>query len=194
MSDNNLFHISQELREIREQLMLGETNDEIETLLAINESNLLNKLVGYNHVVTELDAMVVTASTEIARINDFIKRNINAANKLKYNMLKAVIEFGDETKGIFRLESGTNKFSTRKSTSILINDTNDIPEEYKEYSIKISKLNKEDKDLIISMLSSADISYDVTISIPKAPIKKSINDKIDVPGAVLDTKYSLTVK
>jgi len=194
MSNTSLFHISAEYQEIREQLMYGEATDELEASLAVTEENMSNKLQGYSHVIRDIDAIKAAAKIEIDRINDFVKRSERAENYLKFNMLKAVLEFGQNKKGVHVLELGMNRFSTRKSTSVEFVDTEKIPETYKSYDITIKGVSKDNLKPLVDKLTEDGHTFSVASKISKTEIKNDINANIQVDGAKIDTKYNLVIK
>lgn len=93
----NLFNISQELEDIFLQLEEngGELTPELEERLAINEANLHEKLDGYRRVHSRFMSDVKACKEEEVRIAKIRKSKENQAERLKTNMLEAVMRFGN---------------------------------------------------------------------------------------------------
>lgn len=93
----NLFNISQELEDIFLQLEEngGELTPELEERLAINEANLHEKLDGYRRVHSRFMSDVKACKEEEVRIAKIRKSKENQAERLKTNMLEAVMKFGN---------------------------------------------------------------------------------------------------
>ena len=128
----SLYNIIEEqkytLQEI--ELMEGELTPELEEQLIINAHQLESKSIAYLEVIKTKDAYNVMLKEEIKRLQAMVKRNDNLTTRLKDNLLIAVKTFGD-------FESGFTKFSTRKSSTVEVEDVNQLPTEYK--TIKVTE-------------------------------------------------------
>ena len=128
----SLYNIIEEqkftLQEI--ELMEGELTPELEEQLTINAHQLEAKSIAYLELIKTKDAYNVMLKEEIKRLQAMVKRNDNLTTRLKDNLLIAVKTFGD-------FEVGFNRFSTRKSETVEVEDVNQLPQEYK--TIKVTE-------------------------------------------------------
>ena len=125
------------------ELMEGELTPELEEQLIINATQLESKSIAYLEVIKTKDAYNVMLKEEIKRLQAMVKRNDNLTTRLKDNLLLAVKTFGD-------FESGFSKFGTRKSSTVEVEDVNQLPTEYK--TIKVTE--SADKTAIKKALQS----------------------------------------
>lgn len=119
----------------------GEITPEIEEQLAINETQLQGKSVAYLQVITTKEGINDAIDIEIKRLQAIKKRNNNLVLKLKDRLLEAVKLFGE-------FEVGFNKFTTRKSSSVQVDDVNSLPSEYKTVKVTEAADKKAIKDAI----------------------------------------------
>jgi len=129
--------------------------------LAINERELQTKSVAYLEFMRSKEGMINLRKEEIKRQQAAIKREEKIINLLKKNLVNAVNLFGE-------FEVGTVKFSTRKSSSVVIEDEDQITKDYQKTK--------------------------VTISIDKAKIKKALSSGEKIPGARLSSNQNLSIK
>ena len=159
---NSLYVIIQDqkytIQEI--ELMEGELTPELEEQLIINANQLEAKSIAYLEVIKSKEAFNLNISEEIKRLQAIKKRNDALVSRLKDNLLIAVNTFGD-------FETGFNKFSTRKSQSVEVEDVNQLPQEYK--TIKVTE--------------SAD----------KAAIKKALKTGVKIDGCSIKDNYNLKI-
>ena len=128
----SLYNIIEEqkytLQEI--ELMEGELTPELEEQLIINAHQLQSKSIAYLEVIKTKDAYNVMLKEEIKRLQTMVKRNDNLTTRLKDNLLVAVKTFG-------AFEVAFNKFGTRKSETVEVEDVNSLPSEFK--TIKVTE-------------------------------------------------------
>lgn len=110
------------------ELMEGELTPELEEQLKINAHQLESKSIAYLEVIKTKDSFNLLISEEIKRLQALEKRNDNLVARLKDNLLVAVKTFGD-------FEVGFTKFGTRKSTTVEVEDVNQLPKEFKVVKI-----------------------------------------------------------
>ncbi len=126
----SLYNIIEEqkytLQEI--ELMEGELTPELEEQLTINATQLESKSIAYLEVIKTKDAYNVMIKEEIKRLQAMVKRNDNLTTRLKDNLLIAVKTFGD-------FESGFTKFGTRKSSTVEVEDVNQLPTKFKTVKV-----------------------------------------------------------
>ena len=142
------------------ELMEGELTPELEEQLIINATQLESKSIAYLEVIKTKDAYNVMLKEEIKRLQAMVKRNDNLTTRLKDNLLLAVKTFGD-------FESGFSKFGTRKSSTVEVEDINQLPTEYK--TIKVTE--------------SAD----------KTAIKKALQSGIEIEGCSIVDHQNLKI-
>ena len=114
------------LAEIEE--MQGELTPELEQQLEITALQLESKSIAYLEVIKTKDAFNLQITEEIKRLQAMKKVNDNLVSRLKDNLLIAVKTFGD-------FEVGLNKFGTRKSTTVEVEDVNQLHSKYKTTTI-----------------------------------------------------------
>ena len=102
----------------------GELSQEVQDALVINEGQLKQKSISYLEVIKTKEAFNKNVDEEIKRLQAIKKRNNTLVNRLNSTLLDAVNLFGE-------FEVGTLTFTTRKSESVLIDDQDQISEDYK---------------------------------------------------------------
>jgi hypothetical protein len=158
----SLYEITNEQRELISQIeaLDGELSPEMEEALAINQSQLAQKSIAYLEVIRTKEAFNGLIDNEIKRLQGLKKRNNNVVDRLNDNLLMAVKTFGE-------FEVGTNKFGTRKSTSVEIEDEDALPKEY--------------------------ISTVITTKPDKAKIGEDLKAGLEVKGAKLSFNQNLKI-
>lgn len=121
----------------------GEITPQIEEQLTINETQLQGKSVAYLQVITTKEGINEAIDIEIKRLQAIKRRNNNLIDKLKDRLLEAVKLFGE-------FEVGFNKFGTRKSTSVQIDDIDSLPSKFTNVKITVAADKKAIKDAIKS--------------------------------------------
>tara|TARA_R110000824_G_scaffold38712_2_gene117976 strand:- start:243 stop:731 length:489 start_codon:yes stop_codon:yes gene_type:complete len=119
----------------------GVLTPELEEALTINETQLQGKSTAYLQVITTKEGINDAIDIEIKRLQAIKKRNGNLVTKLRSRLLEAVKLFGD-------IEVGFNKFTTRKSSSVQVDDVNSLPSEFKTIKITETPDKKAIKDAI----------------------------------------------
>ena len=124
--ENSLFNITseQKLLMLEIESLEGEITPDIEERLAITESQLQQKSIAYLEVIRQKEAYNGLIDAEIKRLQGLKKQTNNVIERLEENLLNAVKTFGVYT-------VGTQKFGTRKSSQIIVEDVNSLPEKYK---------------------------------------------------------------
>ena len=108
----------------------GEIEPEMEEALQITEQQLQQKSIAYLEVIRNKEAFNTLVDNEIKRLQQMKKVNNNVIDRLNENLLNAVKTFGVYTVGL-------NKFGTRKSSQVIVEDVNSLPEKYK--TIKVTE-------------------------------------------------------
>ena len=128
----SLYNITEQQRYLLEEieLMEGELTPELEEQLTITSTQLEGKSIAYLEIITSRESFNDAINIEIKRLQALKKRNTNLVTRLKDNLLMAVKTFGD-------FEVGFTKFGTRKSSTVEVEDVNQLPKEYK--TIKITE-------------------------------------------------------
>ena len=189
----SLYNIEQNYLELAAELeeSEGELTPELEERLVVHQEEAENKLTSYQNLIAELEAQAIMADEQMKRIQAFKKSKQVTIDKLKASMLQAVLLFGEEDKkGIKRLEYGTLRLSTRKSTFLDVVNEEVIPDKF--LKIDISNLDREQYTSLI------DTFPELANKGKKKVAKKEITDAIKggetIDGAILDTRFSLTIK
>lgn len=132
MREKSLYDINTSQRELMLEIenLEGEITPEMEQQLEITESQLQQKSVAYLEVIRKKESFTFLIDNEIKRLNALKKQNNNVITRLNENLLQAVKTFGV-------YEVGTNKFGTRKSSQVIVEDINSLPEKYK--TIKVTE-------------------------------------------------------
>lgn len=125
-----LFEITLEQKNLINEIevLQGEITPEMEELLIINESQLQQKSVAYLEVIRAKESFNGLIDNEIKRLQQMKKVNTNLVDRLNDNLLLAVKTFGDFTVGL-------QKFGTRKSSQVIIEDVNSLPSEFKNVTV-----------------------------------------------------------
>ena len=159
---NSLYQINQDLLEIFQQVddQEGELTPEQETTLEIKEGELQQKAVAYREVIGASESFINRIDSEIKRLQAIKKQKQSLVSRLKDNLLNAVKLFGE-------FEVGTVTFGTRKSSSVIVEDVNTLPGDYK----KVKVTETADKTAIKKALKAGE-------QIEGCSIEESINLKI----------------
>ena len=158
----NLYDITLEQKNLINEIELleGEITPEIEEQLKITEASLQQKSIAYLEVIAKKEGFNSLIDNEIKRLQSLKKTNANVIDRLKENLLLAVNTFGP-------FEVGTQKFGTRKSSAVIVEDVNSLPKEYK--TIK------------------------VTESANKEAIKKALQDGVKIKGCHIQENLNLKI-
>lgn len=122
---DSLFSISNDLRRVIEDIEIqgGEITPEQEEDLIISEANLKEKLEHYRKAILILEYQEQLAYDEIKRLQSAKKTKNNIVNRLKTNVLNAVLEFGECGKnGNKVIECETSKFFTSNTKSVVLDE------------------------------------------------------------------------
>jgi len=120
----SLYNIEQEYLEIANQLEDGEVTPELETALAINESQLQGKAVAYAYVIKESEDTVSVIDAEIKRLQGIKKTEQNKAKRLKETISNAM-----ELYGITEIKTETLKLNFRRSEGV-VGESSNLPDEF----------------------------------------------------------------
>lgn len=142
------------------EAMEGELTPELEKQLTITATQLESKSIAYLEVIKTKDAFNLQIEEEIKRLQAMKKRNDTLVSRLKDTLLIAVKTFGE-------FETGFNKFGTRKSSTVEVEDVNQLPSEFK--TIK------------------------VTESANKAEIKKALQSGKEIEGCYIKEHQNLKI-
>lgn len=187
---SNLFNITNEMIELRNQL---ETENEfsdnetelkiIENKLEIKQEELSDKIQGYLHVIDQAEAQANMGLRELNRVQEFVDRKQHIADRLNGALLQALLLFGEEdNKGIKRLEIGTNRLSTRRSSSIEITNEELVSDDVKLCDVEFKNLTVEMKNFLANRIQ------DLPESIGKSALLKTFNPKVKISKTLLKEK------
>ena len=196
---SNLFQISQQLLELQELAEEFVLDEEQTRALQITREELALKMQGYAQIIASLDSQVEMAYAEIERIKHFIERKMKADERLRANMLQALLIFGEESGkdgGVRKLEIGTHRFSTARSKAVEVNDEDVLSDRYRKSTVTIAELTPaqatELKKLAEDNFPGCKVSVNNVIS--KTKIKEAIDKEETVLGAEIVTRYRLVIK
>ena len=158
----NLFEITNDIIELigKFEEAEGEITDELSEQFEITKGELQNKALGYRAVILNAEGDNDTIDKEIKRLQALKKKNNTLIDVLKFRLLGAVNLFGD-------FKAGTCTFKTRKSTSVLIENSELLP---KKYFVK-----------------------KVTVTVDKKQIATALKEGKKVKGAVLQENLNLKI-
>ena len=128
----SLFNITLEQKVLMHEIesMEGELTPEMEAALQITEAELQQKSIAYLEVIRQKEGFNSLIDAEIKRLQQIKKAGNNVIARLNENLLSAVKTFGT-------YEVGLQKFGTRKSSQVIVEDVNSLPEQYK--TIKVTE-------------------------------------------------------
>ena len=128
----SLFNITLEQKVLMHEIesMEGELTPEMEAALQITEAELQQKSIAYLEVIRQKEGFNSLIDAEIKRLQQIKKAGNNVIARLNENLLSAVKTFGT-------YEVGLQKFGTRKSSQVIVEDVNSLPEKYK--TIKVTE-------------------------------------------------------
>jgi len=120
----SLYNIEAEYLEIANQLEDGELSPELETALAINQTELQNKAVAYAYVIKETEDTVTIIDQEIKRLTAIKKSQNNKAERLRFAISNAMQMFD-----IHEIKTGTLTLNFRRSEGCVGSNDN-LPDEF----------------------------------------------------------------
>lgn len=103
----------------------GELTPEIEEAMLITEENFISKAEAYGATISEYDAQAEACAQEIKRLQAFKKTCENVSKRMKERISDAMMTFEKD-----KVTAGTFRFSFRKSTAVVVENEELIPEEY----------------------------------------------------------------
>lgn len=139
----------------------GVLTEEMEAALIINKGELQSKSIAYLSVIKKNEFYTNQIDEEIKRLQGLKKRATTLSDNLKGRLLEAVKLFGD-------IETPFNKFGTRKSESIEVENVNALEAKYK--TIKV--VETADKKALKEAIKNGEV-------IEGVELKQNINLKIN---------------
>ena len=132
----SLYNITTEFAEIMQEIEAneGEITPIYEAALEIVEDELEQKATNYVEFIGDRTAFIARIDEEVKRLQALKKANKNLIERLKNNLLSAVLQFGD-----FTITKGLKKFTTRKSQSLIIEDETKVPGKFQIVETKPNK-------------------------------------------------------
>ena len=123
----SLYNITEDQRLINAMLEEtgGELTPEIEEAMMITEENFISKAEAYGATISEYDAQAEACAQEIKRLQAFKKTCENVSKRMKERISVAMMTFDKD-----KVTAGTFRFSFRKSTAVVVENEELIPEEY----------------------------------------------------------------
>lgn len=185
----NIFDIQKNLQEIYNELEEtgGELTPELEESLQITETDLKDKVKAYVDIIKQLEYDNAAIKEEKARLDSLKKTKDKTIEKLRSILLYTLDKFGYEDKrGVKSIDYGTGKISTRKSTSLNVNqgiidtlvdqyfinmqwlkDNNqlDVHDGLDKIDY-LDKLNTEDDSVPITSNDLNEVNVDINLTVP----------------------------
>lgn len=197
----NIYDISEEYLSIVSELeeAEGELTPELEEKLKINREDFEAKATAYIHIIRINEGESDFITTEIERLNGLKAGRLNKIERLKNTLKNAVILFGEDGKsGNKKVDLIIAKLWTTNRQSVEITDEDKFlaePENNKYCTVPIKALDYEEAKELKTLAFDNNIFIDLgNISISKTKIKEAIEAEIEVIGASIVTKASLTIK
>lgn len=161
----NIFNIQNEYKQLVSELIEngGEITPELELSLQINKDQLQSKSENYAYIIKQIDAECDVIDNEIKRLQQAKKVRENTVERLKTTLTNAMNVYE-----VDEIKSPLIKINFRKSESVIVYDTNSLPQMFK--TIK------------------------VTETPDKAKIKEAIKSGETVVGAELVINQNLQIK
>jgi len=137
----SIYNIQKEYLEIAEILKDngGEVTEELETALAINQTDLAVKAGQFAMIIKDTEHEVTALDGEIKRLTEMKKNRENSVERLKGVIKTAMVLYG-----IDEIKTDNIKINFRKSTSVEIEDETLIPAFLKEEVPATYKILKKD--------------------------------------------------
>lgn len=158
----------------------GEISEQLIDELTINQRDLERKCKGYHVVVTMLNGMNNAVDDEIERLTKIKEARVRGIERLKKNLLQALLLFGEQDKnGVKRLEYDTLALSTRRSKGGVIIDN------LEKVETKFCKFSKTIKDLTVEQGTSLEVivnerlGKEVNMKSTVVPDKKALKKEIE---------------
>lgn len=138
-----LYNITEDQRLINAMLEEngGELTPEIEEAMQITEDNFLDKAEAYGATITEYDAQAEACDAEIKRLLSYKRTCQNVSRRMKERLSEAMRAFHREN-----VTAGTFRFSFRKSTAVVVENEDMIPDEF--FKMERTLCKKELKDAL----------------------------------------------
>jgi len=131
-----LYAISEQQREIESLLQEtgGEITPEIEALLAVNETNFVEKSRDYGFAILRYKAMINAVKAEKERLDGIKKYAENAVARMEERLVDAMQLFGKP-----KVELDTMKLSLRKSERVVVDDEAKVPADCIKVTTTVNK-------------------------------------------------------
>lgn len=141
----NIYQIQNEYQLLINQLIEneGELTPELETALQINKEQLESKSVDYCYVIKQFDAECEIIDNEIKRLQQAKKVRENTIERLKQTLSNAMRSFE-----VNEIKTPLVKLSFRKSESVIVYDTNSLPQMFKTIKVTETPDKTKIKDAI----------------------------------------------
>lgn len=162
--NNNIYQIGQDYLNIMAQIEAndGELSDELMEQLEQNEADFQTKASNYVKMIRMWEGEASVIDAEIKRLQSLKKSRDGNVDRLKENLHQSMIG-----RGLDKVDLGLFKLSFRKSTAVIIDDQDLIPDKYKEEV--------------------------TTIKVDKIALKKALANE-EVEGAYIETRQNLQIK
>lgn len=135
MTNQSLYQIEQELYDVLSEIEQneGELTPELEARLELTKDKLDTKLDNYCKFRASLLSRIKGLNEEIERMKNLINKEKRMIEFLENRLLNAVIQFGQEHKGVYRFKTPLFNLSTRRHKSYEYNEEMLIDKFYIEH-------------------------------------------------------------
>lgn len=132
----NLYEIGVEYQEIVNKLIEsgGELTEEIAAEMEKNDEDFQQKVDNYVKIIRNFESDSEALSNEIKRLQKLKKTKDNSIQRLKENLAVSL-----QQREIEKHDGGIYKIFFRKSEKIVVEEVDNIPENFLSYSPKVDK-------------------------------------------------------
>ena len=154
----SLYEITQEAMELASYLEEndGELNEELESLLVINQNELQAKAINYGYAIKTIEHDVEAIENELKRLQALKKAKTNAIERMKEAISNAM-----ELYSIEKVESPTLNLSFRKSESVEVHNEDIIPLQF----MNIKEVRTVNKTKIKEAIKNGENVFGATLQI-----------------------------
>lgn len=199
--NNSIYDISEEYLNIISEVeeAEGELTPELEERLKINHDDFKKKATAYVHVIRMAEGEVEFINTEIERLTSLATQRLNKIERLKKTLKDAVLLFGDDGKsGNKKVDLTIAKLWTTNRDSVDIENDEEFitnSDNYKYLMGNTKSLPYNDLKRLKSIAFDHNIYIDLSNPIiSKTAIKEDLEKNIEINGAKIITKTSLTIR
>jgi hypothetical protein len=154
----SLYEITQDALELASYLQEndGEINEEIESLLIINQNELQNKAINYAYAIKTIENDIDYIDNEVKRLQSLKKAKCNAVDRMKDAISNAM-----ELYNIEKVDTPTMTLSFRKSESVEVHNEEIIPVQF----LNVKEVRTVNKTKIKEAIKNGENVFGATLQI-----------------------------